>query len=53
MMRAIQIDKEVLIMCWDEVDGKVCNLQSKYFPIGVYMNLLKGKRIIDNQTEKR
>ncbi|MBR5377937.1 MAG: hypothetical protein IK135_02340 [Bacteroidales bacterium] len=50
MMRAIQIDKEVLVMRWDKVDGKVCNLQSKSFPVGVYMNLLKGKRIMNNKT---
>ena len=50
MMRAIQIVKEVLVMRWDEVDGKVCNLQSKSFPVGVYMNLLKGKRIMNNKT---
>ena len=48
MMRAIQIDKDVLIMRWDEVDGKVCNLQSKSFPIGVYIS-----KIMDNKTEKR
>lgn len=53
MMRAIQIDKDVLIMHWDEVDGKVCNLRCKSLPVGVYMNLLKGKRIVDNKTEKK
>lgn len=52
-MRAIQIDNEVLVMRWDEADGKVCNLQSNSFPVGVYMNMLKGKRIRDKQTWKR
>lgn len=48
MIRAMQIGDEVLVMRWDEVDGKVHNLQMRCMPIGVYMNLVRRRSLPAN-----
>ena len=39
MMKAIQIGRDMLIMRYEERDGKVHNLQMRCLPIGVYLKL--------------
>ncbi len=44
MMRWLQIDREVVVLQYEEHDGKITPGNIQVLPVGVWNNILKRKR---------
>ena len=44
MMRWLQIGNEVVVLHYEEHDGKIMNGRLQVMPVGVWNNILKRKR---------
>ena len=45
MIRLIQMGDEILMLTWDETDGKVCGLEMRSLPASYYIKLREDEKV--------